>query len=503
MILRKRTLIATTLALLLVVSGCASAGDQAAQKSAENTSISSPPSIAPPITDLSPESLARGVTVDNVMRHLKALQQVADDHHGNRAAGTPGYDASVDYVADMLRRAGFTVSTPTFEYTRFESGPVDLKADGIAIDATVLQYTTGTGDHPVTGNPVTVGGFGCVASDYPAATRGAIAVVTRGTCQFVDKARLAEAAGARGVIVVNNVPGKLAGATLGDEEPPVPTIPVVGVAAGAGDQVRAARSISLSVTAGNKKIVSRNVIAQTTTGSADDVVLAGAHLDSVPAGPGINDNGTGTAALLETALRLGSAPRVARAVRFAFWGAEEEGLIGSTRYVESLDVPQRQALALYLNFDMLGSPNFGYFVYDGDDSARDGAGPGPDGSAGIERVLNRFYATFPAQPITTQPGDFDGRSDYGPFIAIGVPAGGVDTGAEQKKTPEQVRLWGGTAGQPFDPNYHSPRDTIDNVNNGALAVNASAVAYGVATYALAVAGPDAVPGPRVRQRTQP
>jgi len=202
-------------------------------------------------------------------------------------------------------------------------------------------------------------------------------------------------------------------------------------------------------------------------------VLAGAHLDSVPAGPGINDNGTGTAALLETALRLGSAPRVARAVRFAFWGAEEEGLIGSTRYVESLDVPQRQALALYLNFDMLGSPNFGYFVYDGDDSARDGAGPGPDGSAGIERVLNRFYATFPAQPITTQPGDFDGRSDYGPFLAIGVPAGGVDTGAEQKKTPEQVRLWGGTAGQPFDPNYHSPRDTIDNVNNGALAVNAS------------------------------
>ena len=133
--------------------------------------------------------------------------------------------------------------------------------------------------------------------------------------------------------------------------------------------------------------VNQNVIAQTHTGRADNVVMAGAHLDSVPAGPGINDNGSGSAALLETALKLGSSPNVKNAVRFSFWGAEEPGLLGSQAYVDSLDFEQQLDIAMYLNFDMIGSPNTGYFVYDGDDSDGEGAGPGPFGSAQIEQTF--------------------------------------------------------------------------------------------------------------------
>lgn len=494
-----RSLCPLIMMLIVALALAACATHDTSESTEQSTPRASSPQVPAPVDVLTPDSLARAVTLDNVMRHVGALQTVAGANHGNRAAGTPGYDASVDYVAGLLRAAGFRVSTPAFDYTRYDAGPVDLRADGAAVEATVLEYSPGTGRAPVTGAPVVVGGLGCAANDFPASVRDSVAVITRGGCEFVRKARAAQTAGARAVIIVNNAPEKLSGATLGTENPP--TIPVVGVASGDAERITHARSISLAVTAETRKIVSRNVIAQTTTGDPSDVVLAGAHLDSVEAGPGINDNGTGTAAVLETALRLGSAPRVPHAVRFAFWGAEEDGLIGSTRYVESLDDQQRRALALYLNFDMLGSPNGGFFVYDGDDSARDGAGPGPTGSAGIERVFTRFYDTFyRGRQIVDAPTDFDGRSDYGPFIEIGVPAGGVLTGAEGIKTPEQARLWGGTAGQPFDAHYHSPGDTVANVNRDIFGINVSAVAYGVATYALSTAGPDGVPGPAERQR---
>jgi Zn-dependent M28 family amino/carboxypeptidase len=227
------------------------------------------------------------------------------------------------------------------------------------------------------------------------------------------------------------------------------------------------------------------VVAQTATGSPDNVVMAGAHLDSVPEGPGINDNGSGTAALLETAVRLGGAPAVANAVRFAFWGAEEQGLIGSTAYVQELSDADRQKIALYLNLDMVGSPNAAYLAYDGDDSDRAGSGPGPEGSATVERVLLEQLA---ATGVTGAGTDFDGRSDYGPFIAAGIPSGGLFTGAEEPKTAEQAQRWGGTAGQPYDRCYHQACDRIDNIDRTALDRNADATAGTIARFALSTDG---------------
>jgi aminopeptidase S len=229
-----------------------------------------------------------------------------------------------------------------------------------------------------------------------------------------------------------------------------------------------------------------NLIADWPGGDTSDTLMVGAHLDSVTAGPGINDNGSGSAANLEVALavaRSGFQPD--RHLRFGWWGAEELGLRGSTAYVNSLSAAQKAAITGYLNFDMVASPNPGYFLYDGDNSDGTGAGPGPAGSAEIEDTLEAYFTSI---GVPTRGTDFDGRSDYGPFIAAGIPAGGIFTGAEGRKTSAQVQLWGGTASA-FDPCYHSSCDTISNLDDTALDRNSDAIAATVWTLASATAEP--------------
>jgi aminopeptidase S len=222
-----------------------------------------------------------------------------------------------------------------------------------------------------------------------------------------------------------------------------------------------------------------NLIADWPGGNPDQILMIGSHLDSVSAGPGINDNGSGSAANLEVALtaaRTGFAP--ARHLRFAWWGAEELGLRGSRYYVANLPVAERSRIKAYYNFDMVGSPNAGYFVYDGDNSDGTGAGPGPAGSAELERILEDYFTSI---GVPTEGTDFDGRSDYGPFIAAGIPAGGTFTGAERRKSAAQAAKWGGTAGTAFDPCYHRSCDTAANLDEVALDRNADAIAYAVWT----------------------
>jgi Zn-dependent M28 family amino/carboxypeptidase len=243
------------------------------------------------------------------------------------------------------------------------------------------------------------------------------------------------------------------------------------------------------------------VVAQTTTGSPQNVVMAGGHLDSVPEGPGINDNGSGVAAVLETAVQLGSAPPVNNAVRFGFWGAEEIGIVGSKKYVESLSVDQLKDIALYLNFDMLGSPNPGYFTYDGDQSTQVGSGGSPprvpEGSPGIERT---FVDYLKSAGKTAEDTGFDGRSDYDGFTLAGIPAGGLFSGAEEEMSPQQATLWGGKANAPFDPNYHKPTDTLDHVDRTAMGVNGGGVAWTVGVYAQDLGGRNGMPAREDRTR---
>ncbi|HVK34734.1 MAG TPA: M28 family peptidase, partial [Microlunatus sp.] len=220
----------------------------------------------------------------------------------------------------------------------------------------------------------------------------------------------------------------------------------------------------------------------------------GAHLDAVYAG--INDNGSGSAALLDVALKLGGSPNVSNRVRFAWWGAEELGLIGSTEYVRGLTFDQQLDIALYLNFDMVGSPNAGYFVYDGDNSDGVGAGEGPYGSKQIEETFVDFFDE--RLGVNTEGTDFSGRSDYGEFIAQGIPAGGLFTGAEGLKTADQAAKWGGTAGIAYDPCYHQPCDNLGNVDRVALDRNLDAMAWAVGVYAYSTEEINGVP-PRAQR----
>ncbi|MEB3984084.1 M28 family metallopeptidase [Mycobacterium sp. 663a-19] len=436
------------------------------------------------------------VTTDAMMAHLTKLQDIANANNGTRAVGTPGYEATVDYVANTLRNSGFDVQTPEFSARVFHGDKPEVTVGGRPVEAHALDYSLGTPAEGVSGPLVaapTGDSPGCKPADYDGlAVQGAVVLVDRGACPFSQKEDAAAQRGAVAMIVADNVDEQQMGGTLGANTEV--KIPVVGVTKSVGVQLRLQPGrATIKLNAHIQSFKARNVIAQTKTGSPTDVVMAGAHLDSVPEGPGINDDGSGVAAVLETAVQLGNSPQVRNAVRFGFWGAEELGLIGSRNYVESLDLDALKNIALYLNFDMLASPNPGYFTYDGDQSLpADARGQPvvPEGSAGIERT---FVAYLKSAGKTAQDTSFDGRSDYDGFTLAGIPAGGLFSGAENKKSGEQAKLWGGTADEPFDPNYHKKTDTLDHIDRTSLGISGSGVAYAVALYAQDLGGRNGVP----------
>jgi Zn-dependent M28 family amino/carboxypeptidase len=205
----------------------------------------------------------------------------------------------------------------------------------------------------------------------------------------------------------------------------------------------------------------------------------------VPQGPGIQDNGSGSGAILEIAIQMATLELEPRnKVRFAWWGAEESGLVGSQFYVDNLTAREIKNIAINLNFDMIGSPNFVRFVYDGDGS--DTPLRGPAGSKAAEEVFLDYFAE---QGLENEPTAFDGRSDYGPFIAVGIPAGGLSTGAEGIKTEEQELIYGGTAGEQYDQCYHLACDTFDNISLEALDQMSDAAAHAVLTFAMTTSAP--------------
>ncbi len=488
--LRGLPAVLATVAVVIALGGC---GDKAAK---EATRPPSSPAASGAATQYA-ASLRDRIKGDAMMAHLTKLQDIANAHDGTRAIGTAGYDASVDYVVTALRGKGFDVQTPDFEVRQPFAEEPQLTVGGAAIEAKPLEFTIGTPDQGVAGPlvPARVDDSpGCTASDYDGLpVSGAVVLVDRGICQFSQKQAAAAERGAVALIVANNEDGDEMGGTLGEDSNP--KIPVVSVTKATGERLRQTPGeTTLKLKAGVKVERTRNVIAQTKTGSTADVVMVGAHLDSVPEGPGINDNGSGVAAVLETALQMGPSPAVQNAVRFGFWGGEELGLKGSNNYAGSLNQDQLKDIALYLNFDMLGSPNPGYFTYDGDQSAppnpREAVPRVPEGSAGIER---NFVTYLKDAGKTAQDTGFDGRSDYDGFTKAGVPAGGLFSGAEEKMTPQQAELWGGKADEPFDPNYHKKTDTLDHIDRTALEINGGGVGYVVGIYAQDQRGRNGVP----------
>ncbi|ALE93470.1 aminopeptidase [Arthrobacter alpinus] len=465
-----------------------------------------PVTAASAVDDVNTNKLRKSVTVSGILAHERVLQRIANNNGGTRASGTPGYAASADYVKKQLKVAGYKVTEQTFEFpfyqevtpatlsqlsptpTPYESASLQYSGSG-SVTGTVVPTTNVV--IPATQTPSSASG--CAVADFvPAsATAPQVALIQRGTCNFADKVANAIAAGYDAAVIFNEGnPGRtelLSGVTLGG---PV-SIPVVGVSYADGEALYAATLLGpVSVAVGtdiiNETRTTTNIIADSPKGNPEKAMVVGAHLDSVLEGPGINDNGSGTSVILETAIQMQNLkikPR--QQVRFAFWGAEETGLLGSTHYVNSLSDGQLSTIYANLNFDMLGSPNYVRFVYDGDGSADPNGLAGPPGSAQIESVFNDYFA---AQGLASAPTAFDGRSDYGPFIAAGIPAGGLFSGAEGLKTAEEALNHGGTAGAPYDACYHQECDNASNLSTAALNELGDAAAHAVMTLATSKSG---------------
>ncbi|CAN7206301.1 M28 family peptidase [Mycolicibacterium frederiksbergense] len=436
--------------------------------------------------------LAGKVTADAIFGHLEELNGIAGANRGNRAVGTPGYEATVDYVAGVLRDGGFEVSTPEFEWLKMgDPGKPTLQIGARSYPVTQASPLAGTPRGGVSGPSLRPRkAAGCAAADY-GDVRGALAIVDDTGCSVVVKQNAAVAKGAVGLLVVS------AGGTKGLFEPGYYqklTLPVAVIDRTADAALRRTTApVRLTLDAQASVATSRNVIAQTTTGDTTNVVMAGANLDSAPRSPGINDNGTGVAALLSIAAALGPAPAAGNAVRFAFWGSESLGAAG--KYVAGLDAGQLDDIAAYLDADMLGSQNAGFFTYDGDQSAA--ANEAPEGSAGIERTLAGYLNLAGVRPADIP---LDNAGDYGPFLTAGVPVGGLTTGSNQRKSAVQARLWGGRAGTAFDPNHGTARDDIENVDHRALSITGPALAFAIGTYAHSIEGVNGVPPRDRRQR---
>ena len=466
------------------------------------------------------KDLTRSVTLAGVLRHLVAFQAIASLSGGNRASGGAGYDRSADYVATLARLAGYRVTRQAFPFNFCEDTGSSFTQDSPTpttyVDQVDYDVMDCSGDGTATGLVVPVdlalttpntSSSGCEASDFTAEVSGRIALLQRGSCSFGQKVANAEAAGAIGAILMNQgdstAPDRqdLFFGTLGS---PV-GIPAVSVSYPTGVAFAGTTGLTVTITTETVAEVrqTENVFAESRWGDPNEIVMVGAHLDSEPDTAGINDNGSGAAGILEVALQMAKY-KTKNKVRFAWWGAEESNLAGSTYYVANLPQPERDRIALYLNFDMIASPNYTFGVYDGDDSAGEGSPAGPPGSAQIEDVFEAFFAS---RGEATAAADFTGRSDYGPFIAagVGIPAGGLFTGAEVRKTEADVALWGGVAGAQYDPCYHAPCDSLTperdgadaalyrqlrreyrlfgNINTYALETNADAIATAVLTFA--------------------
>jgi len=411
----------------------------------------------------------------NLMKTLKDLETIAFANGGNRAFGLPGYKASVDYILKRVAKIpGLTARTQ--EFSELFAQTTSIKLNVVGEDELYvygLTYSPSTSAEGIERDVILgpQGLAGCDASGYPdGIAQGKIVLVQRFRCPdqttLAGLVRAATAAGADAVIIYSDGPTKPTAGTLSAPDP-VGYRPAGFIYRDDGlrlaERIAAGENIRMHFQ--QTQVIEHrptwNVIAETKWGSDKDVLVMGAHLDSVQAGPGINDDGSGTALILELASSLKLIPTPLK-LRFTWWGAEENGLLGSKFYVKDLvEKGELDNVRAYLNFDMVSKGYFG--VFDGDGSSHGLAGP--PGSGKIEEL---FHDAMEKLEVPVTPAVFTGGSDYASFMERGVPVGGLHTGT----------------GFEQDPCYHQECDTYSNPNSTVLTVNAKAAASVLAELAF-------------------
>ncbi|KAI0397998.1 aminopeptidase Y [Xylariaceae sp. FL0594] len=424
--------------------------------------------------------LVNSVHLKDLMKCAQDLEDIAYATSGrNRVHGSEGHKNTVQYLKKSLESLGDYYKVELQEYTtevgvasaaKFSVGGVEFETDSFEFS------NNGTW----TGVPLAnVANLGCNPEDFSTDVDGKVALIGRGSCTFATKVQNAASAGAVAAMIYNNEPVGVASGTLAGVND---YVAVGGLSQADGlalaERVAAGEEV---VSSGEfwayiAEVTSHNVIATSKWGDPDNVLFLGAHSDSVNKGPGINDNGSGSCGILTVAKALAKW-RTNNQVKFAWWTAEEQGLLGAEYFVNQSSPADLAKIRLYLNFDMIASPNYYLGIYDGDGS-RYGLS-GPPGSGDVEKL---FEDWFSARDLVTFGSEFNGRSDYGPFLDAGIPCGGLDTGADGIKTEDEVAIYGGVAGDLYDPNYHSAKDDVANLAEFPFEINAKAMAHAVATY---------------------
>ncbi|WP_229402213.1 M28 family peptidase [Micromonospora okii] len=441
------------------------------------------------------DTLAAAVTGAEVHRHLTAFQGIADFSGGDRGYNRVGFTRSAWYVTTLLRAAGYQVVEQTVPYTDFDISVERLRVGGaggrdVRVLATRFGPTTPAEgiEAPVATPPV--GRTGCEPADYDGvAAAGAVVVLARAACGYARQQQVAAGAGARGVLLYYATPSPENIYRFHAFDPAAFTIPTASVSQRDGEElVRAARGdgtrVHLTLRAQSVARTTVNLIAETAGGDPENVVLLGAHLDSVPETPGINDNAVMSAAVLQVAIALGGRQHaVTNKVRFVWWGAEEMINVGSGHYVANLSAGERQRIAAVLNGELIASPNPGRFVWD----------PGTGGGHVLANLFGEYFDGRGLPYERTAPGSVG--SDHLAFEAVGIPTGGLDGGNLAVKTPQQQARFGGQAGQMFDHCYHQTCDRIETINRAALDANVPAVAWVLGRLAVDVSAVRAATAP--------
>ncbi|KAH7250884.1 hypothetical protein BKA59DRAFT_523612 [Fusarium tricinctum] len=425
----------------------------------------------PPVSS---KKLQKLITEKGLMRNLDKLNEIAYDNGGNRAFGLPGYAASVDFIyKEISKLKGFKTWKQDFPANFTQTLAAEVTVDEETFRTIALTYTPSTSEEGVTAELVhgPEGKDACDVANYAGLdVKGKVVLVERGLCPdqttFAGKVKPAAAAGAQVVILYNSDEAKLTAGTLSAPNPKE-YVPTGLIDQGPGKALKARLDAGEKIEVFAKIIqtietrITQNVFAETKGGDGENVVMLGAHLDSVQAGPGINDDGSGTTLILETAKALQHFSTKLK-VRFGWWGAEENGLVGSRYYVNNLKTAEVDNLLTYLNFDMVSRGFYGVFDGTGEKKA-------PGGPPGSEVIEDLFRDYFKSKKIEVTPVGLTGGSDYVPFLeVIKKPVGGLFTGT----------------GLEQDACYHQACDNITNPVPETLYTNAHAAAHVLSKLAI-------------------
>ncbi len=458
-----------------------------------------------------PALLQQCIRLPFLWGHLSRLQAIADANpgptgHGNRDTGTTGYRQSVEYVAGLMRQAGYAVSVQTYTWLHYHVQSVALTADGVALaperDFAVARLSAaGTVDAVLQ-----EAGTGCAAADFTGFRRGGAALLARGACSAEVAIGNAAAAGAAAAMLYNapaasgaplrhaHQDGLAFEAMLGAPSA-IPAIAYasnrVGAALAASVHAGRAPMLHLALTAGRYTDQDYNLIADSPYGDARHTLVIEGHLDAIY-GAGMLDNGSGSVSILQTALALAHTPTLNR-LRYIWFGGEELGLLGSAYYTKHLTAAEKSRIAFDLDADVTATPNYDVLVASAryaPNVAKFPANVVPDSAPGDAA----FLAYFGAHRIPATPAWFGNEgTDSNSFSLIGIPNTGILTQQDCCKTKAEVAVWGGEVGN-YEGQLHSfnggcvdqPHRWCDNLSNNDPAVF-EAVSKAVATVTLQLA----------------